>query len=122
MSIKIPVYFHINEGVWQVPGYHVTVYGRFVKPTPVEISRAIFNAYPGYFVLAPITKEFLTQLFGNKYFANTKFELTSLHILTESFLRKLADKIGIKHKRLKSRAGIARLIRNAIQQRIENGS
>ena len=122
MSIKIPVYFHVNEGIWTLPGYHITVYGRFVKPEPIEIPIEVFNLFQGQLVLAPITKELLTQLFGNKYFANTKFELGSLHILTEPFLRKLADKMSIKHKHLKSRAGIARLIRIEIQRRIKDGS
>jgi len=122
MSIKVPVYFHVNEGVWHVPGFHVTVYGRFVQPDPTEIPVEVFRVFRDQFTLAPITKELLTHLFGNKYFASTKFELGSLHILAEPFLRKLADKIGIKHKHLKSRAGIARLIRNEILKRIEDGS
>jgi len=120
MSIKIPVYFHINDGVWMIPQCNVCVRGRFVEPHPVEIPSEIFHLYRDQFTLAPITKDFLTHLFGNKYFANTKFELSSLHILSEPFLRKLADKVGIKHKHLKSRAGIARLIRTEIQKRIDN--
>jgi len=122
MSINIPAYFHVNEGVWTIPGQCLTVYGRFVRPDPTEIPAELFALYGDQLILAPITKEFLTRLFGNRYFANTKFELSSLHILTESFLRKLADKVGIKHKRLKSRSGIARLIRNEIHKRIEDGS
>jgi hypothetical protein len=122
MSINIPVYYYINEGVWKLPGYHLSVHGRFVNPDPMEVPVDIYLMYEGHLILAPITKEFLTQLFGNKYFASAKFELSGLHILAEPFLRKLADKVGIKHKHLKSRSGIARLIRNEIQRKIKDGS
>jgi hypothetical protein len=108
----------MDEGIFYIPELRLTVYGKFVRSDPTWIPSEIYNCHPEIFKIAPINKQYLTELFGRKYFDDVVFELNYLKIQSPNFLRRLADKIGVKRKHITTHAGLANLIRKAIRKKM----
>ena len=118
MSISVPVYFQCPRGIIHIQGVG-TIKGKFMQDLPTTVSSSFYVQMQGSLVLAPITPEYLTYLFGHKRFPKTTFELDYLMDMTERFVNMLARKIGVDVKRTTTHAGRARKVVRAIKSKME---
>lgn len=116
-STNVPVYFQAPRGVLHITGVG-TIKGKFMQKQPTMVPSSLYLQMRGALVLAPLTPEYLTALFGHKRFPHTTFELDMLFDMKEAFVNMLAQKIGVDIKRTYTHAGRARKVAKAIKQRM----
>jgi hypothetical protein len=89
-----------------------------MQDLPTTVPTSLYMQMEGALVLAPITPEYLTYLFGHKRFPRTTFELDYLMDMTEKFVNMLAKKIGVDVKRTTTHVGRARKVVKAIKSKM----
>jgi len=121
MSIKIPVYYVVPHGVLTITKVG-TIKGKMLQSEPTMVSSFLYDQFGDRLLIAPMTREYLTQLFGSRYFSSTKFEFDYLHEMSKDFLDKLASKVGVDVSRTYTRKGKARKIVARIKKEMGIGS
>jgi hypothetical protein len=117
MSINIPVYYHIPNGVFTISKL-MTIGGKRVQSKPTMIPVELYRDIKDRVVIAPMTQEYMTYLFGKKYFTNTIFEIDQLPSMSDDFIIRLAKKVGTDISRVKTHIGRAKNIAKAIRKRM----
>lgn len=110
----IPVYYYLPKGQFTLN--NVTFFGSACDKPPMSVPASFYFRNAGLFEIAPITKDYLEYLFGNKRFAKATFNIKCLEIMSRTFLEKLASKVGANIKRTYTNAGIARRIQRKIYE------
>lgn len=112
----VPVYYNVPGGTWTVD--RVTFYGISWGYDPVMIPAETYLTLKDHLVIAPITRHYLTYLFGPKYFAKARFNLEGLEIMSAPFIAGLAKKIDVDLSRTHTHKGRARRVTKAIKKRM----
>lgn len=115
-NVCVPVYYNVPGGTWTID--RVTFYGVSWGYEPVMIPSDTYLLLKDHLIIAPITREYLTYLFGSKYFAKIRFNIDSLEIMSEPFLRNLAKKVNTDIGRTHTHKGRARKITKTIKKRM----
>jgi len=117
MSTRVPVYCQHPHGVIFIKGVG-TIKGKMIQGEPSWVPSFLFKQFRYNLIIAPMTKAYLEELFGNHYFTDSVFELEHLHHFTHDFLNRLAKKVGVSVKRTYTRKGKARKIAARIREKM----